>query len=224
MHPKLSILIATTEERRGMYYELMTEFENQIKAEEYNNGSVLIDSSLSTWRNCTGKDVEVISVSDNKGISIGRKRQVLLDMAVGEWVVFFDDDDWPASNYVELILSNMSDSVDCMGIKVKMTTNGLNEQTCLHRLGRPWAESKEGYDYIRPIIHFNPVRRELALQAGFRDMRFGEDRDYADRLNRLVRNEVFIDEWLFHYRYTTKQPHNEKYGVVQRGGRHGRKR
>lgn len=207
---KLSILICTTTERVPLFTDLLHEFDKQLQEREGwtakgNAGSEIVYRKTN--------EAELIALCDNKEMTIGAKRQRLLEMAQGDWIVYFDDDDMPAPNYVNLILSHMSDQVDCMGIKVKMTTNGLNEQTCLHRLGRKWAESKEGYDYVRPIIHFNPVRRSLALKAGFKDIRFGEDRDYSDRLNKLVKKEAFIDEWLFHYRYSNKQPHNEKYGI-----------
>lgn len=215
---KLSILICTTTERIPLFDELLHEFDKQLQER---SGWIARGNAGAEQVYRKTDEVELIALCDNKEMTIGAKRQRLLELSQGEWIVFFDDDDMPASNYIDLILSHMSNSVDCMGIKVKMTTNGLNEQTCLHRLGRKWAERQEGYDYIRPIIHFNPVRRVLALKAGFKDIRFGEDRDYSDRLNRLVKKEAFIDEWLFHYRYSNKQPHNLKYGI--KGGKYGRK-
>ncbi len=207
---KLSILIATTTDRVGLFDELLHKFDKQLQERV---GWIAKGNSGSDVVHRVTDEVELIALCDDKQMSIGRKRQQLLYMASGEWIVFFDDDDDPAPNYVDLILSHMTDEYDCMGIKVKMTTNGTNEQTCLHRYGRKWAENQEGYNYVRPIIHFNPVRRILALKAGFKDLRFGEDRDYSDRLNRLVKKEIFIDEWLFHYRYSNKMPHNLKYGI-----------
>jgi len=210
MHQLLSILIATTTDRIGLFDELLHKFDKQLQER---SGWIAKGNAGADITHRITDQVELIALCDNKQMSIGRKRQQLLNMAKGEWIVFFDDDDDPNENYVQMILDKISPQYDCMGIKVKMTTNGVNEQTCLHRFGRPWAENKEGYDYIRPIIHFNPVRRELALKAGFKDLRYGEDKDYSDRLNKIVKKEVFIDEWLFHYRYSNKMPHNLKYGI-----------
>lgn len=189
--PFLSILIASIEERSNQLKELLAKFERQ-----------------------RGPLVEIVTCIDNKEMSIGKKRQQLLEASRGKWIVFFDDDDDPAGYYVRSILQTGQDpSIDCMGINGIMSTNGMNMQTWCHRLGYPWAENQKGFDYIRPIIHFNPVLRSKALQAGFKDMRFGEDRDYADRLNKLLTKEAYIESPLFHYRYSNKIEHNKKYGI-----------
>jgi hypothetical protein len=48
------------------------------------------------------------------------------------------------------------------------------------------------------------VKRDKALLAGFKDLKFGEDMDYAERLNKILTKEFYIKEPLFHYRYTRK--------------------
>lgn len=198
----LSILICSIEERRDKLEGLLLLLGSQI-------------TKLHGWAT-----IEIIHITDNKEMSIGSKRQKLLEKAKGDWIVFFDDDDLPAYNYIELILDAIisNKDIDCIGIRGIMTTDGKNNKTWCHRLGYKiqgdgHTPHKSGYDYVRPIIHFNPVKREKALQAGFKDMRFGEDMDYASRLNPLLTKEFFIDEILFHYRYSTDQPHNKKYGV-----------
>lgn len=195
----LSVLIATVEGRKKEFELLEKEFYRQR-------------NRLS----CPG-DVEIISMCDNKEMSIGLKSQKMLESSSGLWVNRFDDDDWPMHNYLQLILNGTRvPGIDCMGINGIMTTNGKNQQRWCHRLGYGWHEGafakRKGFDYLRPIIHFNPVLREKALQAGFKDMRFGEDRDYADRLNKLLTREYYISEPLFHYRYKTEE-FKKKYGI-----------
>lgn len=167
------------------------------------------------------EEVEILTEVDNKEISVGAKRQKLLERAKGKWVVWFDDDDIPSQRYIKLIIDAITNNkdIDCIGIRGLMTTNGGNPKTWLHRLGYKIegdgnTPTKYGYDYVRPIIHFNPVLRSKALIAGFKDMRYGEDMDYAERLNKLLTKEYFIDEELFHYNYTSTVPHNKKYGIV----------
>ena len=185
--PLLSILVCSVEERRSMMEILVGEFMRQIS-----DGTA---------------HVEVMTFIDNKEISIGQKRQLALQAAHGKWIVFFDDDDWPYGHYIdEVVKAIESDpAADCVGVNIDMTTNGMKPQRCLHRFGLVWENKygKDGWDYHRNITHFNPVLRELALKAGFKDMRFGEDRDYCDRLNPLLTREVYIELPLFHYRYTT---------------------
>lgn len=193
---KLSILICTTIDRRPMFDVLHAEF----------------------FRQTAGKPVEVLYLEDNKEISVGKKRQNLLEMAKGEYIVYFDSDDFPSPTYVDDILLALSPGYrqpapDCVGFMIHMTTNGTKPQTCCHSLKyKRWASNVDHFDYVRSVTHFNPVRRELALQVGFEDMRFGEDKVYSDKITPLCQTEAFIPKKLFHYRYT-KQDHNERYGI-----------
>ena len=82
----LSILIPSINERAGMLAGLLRKLEEQINL-------------------CQAKDKVEIRVSiDNKEKSTGKKRNELLNEALGEWVVFADDDDELADCYVEEIL------------------------------------------------------------------------------------------------------------------------
>lgn len=188
---KLSILIATTVDRRNLFVPLYCEL----------------------FKQSFGLPVEIIYLEDNKEISIGTKRQKLLEMASGEYIVFFDSDDEPMPYYVSEILQAIETNPDCVGLKISMTTNGVNPQTCFHSRNYPTWYSAFPFHY-RNVTHFNPVKRELALQVGFKDMRFGEDKEYADRLTPLCNTEVFIDKPIFHYKFINNiQSHNQKYGI-----------
>ena len=164
-------------------------------------------------------EVEVLTEVDNKEISIGLKRQKLLEKAKGKFIVFFDDDDMPYYHYVRNILCAIKThtDIDCIGVKIDMTTNGGNPQKCSHCLqNKVWrnGEVGEDFDYYRNITHFNPVLREKALLAGFKDLRFGEDIDYCNRLNPLLSKEHILENPIFHYKYTNSQEHNKKYGIA----------
>lgn len=188
---KLSILICTTLDRREMFEALMAELTKQAE----------------------GKPVEILFEEDNKEISVGEKRQKLLERAAGEYIVYFDSDDFPMEDYVDAILNALEHNPDCVGFLIHMTTNGERPQTCCHSLRyKVWRDNVDGYDYVRNVSHFNPCRRDLALKVGFKPMRFGEDKEYADRVTKLCKTEVFINKRLFHYRYTTSLSYEEKYG------------
>lgn len=195
-NPVLSILIATTICRRELFKKLWLEFFLQTK----------------------DLPVEVLYEEDNKTISVGAKRQKLLERAKGEYIVFFDSDDWPMPNYVSEMLEALERKPDCVGFLIYMTTNGKRPQVCCHSLQYPvWkGDGKikiDGYDYVRNVTHFNCVRRDLALQVGFKDLRFGEDKIYSDAVTKLCETEVFINKKLFHYRYSTAVPFKKKYGI-----------
>lgn len=190
--PILSILICTTLDRRELFKKLYYEFFVQTK----------------------DLPVEVLFEEDNKELSIGAKRQKLLLRAQGTYICYFDSDDWPFEWYVSDILKALEQGPDCVGFLIHMTTNNTNSKVCCHSLRyKKWAEKKDGYDYVRSVTIFNPVKREIALQAGFKPLRYGEDHDYSDRVTPLCKKEVFIDKKLFHYRYSNKEPHAKKYGI-----------
>lgn len=192
----LSILVCTVLERIKQFKELREEFERQI-------GDL---------------PVEFLYEQDNKQISVGAKRQKLLNRSKGHYIVFFDDDDWPEPYYVAMIIDALKTYPDCLGYPIRMTTNMGREQMCCHSLRYPvWKENVDGYDYVRNITHFNVVRRDQAILIGFQDKRFGEDRIYSDALTeRLLKYgmiEEFIPHVMFHYRYSSRVPHKKKYGI-----------
>jgi len=196
MKNRLSILIATTIDRRNEFHTLYETFTSMIKKFKYDDL------------------VEIFFLEDNKEISIGLKRQKLLEQSKNEYIVYFDSDDIPREAYLPKIITAIQENPDCVGFLINMTTNGQNNQTCCHSLKyKVWAEKQDGYDYVRNVTHFNPVKRELAIQVGFQDLRYGEDKLYADALTNLCSKEVFINEFLFDYRYSNHIPHNEKYGI-----------
>lgn len=200
-----AILIATVNERQHLFRLLVNELTRQI------NSLNLQD------------EIILISKCDNKEMSIGKKSQLLLEEAQKEgceYVNRFDDDDFPHSNYISDIYDAIKDSqVDCVGILINMTTNGMRPQICCHSLKyhwiKSWGEGKniDGYNYVRNVTHFNPVKLKHALKVGFEDKRFGEDEPYAYKLTALCKTEAFLPRPVMQYRYSTAQVHNVKYGI-----------
>lgn len=188
VEPVLSILICTLDDRLNEYMKLILELVEQIK-------------------NKIGV-VEVLVESDNGEISTGAKRNLLLQRARGKYVCWVDDDDEISPYYVEEILKGAEMDCDCMGILGYMTTNGADE------IG--WELSKDFENdtitrngkrfYIRKTNHIAPVKRELALLTMFPDISNGEDKDYSDRLNPLLKTEYKITmPDMYHYKYITRQ-------------------
>lgn len=191
---RLSILICTVHERKQMFDELYRELQRQALT--------------------FGDQVQILFKADNKQISVGAKRQKLLEESIGDYVLYCDDDDLVYPCFVSDIMTAIESNPDCVGIQIDMTTNGEKPQLCCHSLRYPeWANNRDGYDYVRNVTHRNPVKRELAIQVGFEDMRFGEDKKFSDRVTKLCQTEVFIDHPVFHYRYTNNMSHRRKYGI-----------
>ena len=166
-----------------------------------------------------GDRVQGYSMCDDKTMSIGAKRQKLLDAAIQTHVVFFDDDDWPYPHYVADIMSALASDPDCVGQVIDMTYDGQPSVQCVHSLRfKTWSEAPvktPGYGrvFLRNVTHRNPCRTSIARQVGFPDLRFGEDKVYSDGVTALCKTEVMVERPGFVYRYSSKEPHNLKYGI-----------
>ena len=175
---KLSILIATMPSRQLKFENLLYILEEQCG------------------------DVEIISDGE-MGYNIGAKRNLLVKRALGEYIVFVDDDDFVSDDYIEKILAATESKPDCIGISGTIKINGGAEQQ--------WHISKDygsWYEnsciYYRTPNHISPVRRELALQVGFKEISFGEDYDYSKRLLPLLKTEVKVPGNIYLYDYYDK--------------------
>jgi len=187
---KLSILIATVPERQKTFN--------------------LITLSLLEQQT---QSVQILSDNASRGeISIGAKRQRLLNRAEGDYVVFIDDDDVIMPNYIELILKALTTNPDCIDLNILMLTEGQNPQMCYHHLkNKAWHQV--GKEYFRGVTQFNPVKREIALKVGFPNLRFGEDQPYSNGITSLCKTSVLITEIIYLYNFSRKESHNQKYGI-----------
>lgn len=145
--------------------------------------------------------VEVLTESDNREITTGAKRNILLSRATGKYVAFVDDDDTIFPQYVPEMLKAMSGNPDAVGFKGWITWNGGQRKEW--RISKNYQYTQVGNVFYRYNNHLSPVRREIALQIGYPDLTYGEDKDYADRLHNsgLIKTEVFINKFLYHYDY-----------------------
>lgn len=176
---QLSILIATMPVRSNKLANLRAVLDRQLTSE-----------------------VEVITdISMN--YNIGTKRNKLLALASGKYVVFQDDDDSISTDYIEKILEACKSDCDCIGISGVITTNGTGErQWHISKDFQMWFE-RLGV-YYRTPNHISPVKRELALAAGFPEISFAEDYEYSMRLLPMLKTECKIPGILYYYRFEKK--------------------
>ena len=58
------------------------------------------------------KDIEILSLVDNKVMSIGRKKNLLIQMARGKYVTVLDDDDYFSDNYIAGMRATIQKIID----------------------------------------------------------------------------------------------------------------
>lgn len=138
---------------------------------------------------------------DNLETIYGEKCQKLLESSSADYVSFLDDDDWIEPDFVSTIMKALEHKPDYVGFKVRFTVDGQWVMPVLHTLESDgWIDAPDAL--YRDIVHFNPIRRDLAMQSHW-EGGDGADRRWAERLREkeCVKSEVFIDREMHHYRH-----------------------
>jgi glycosyltransferase involved in cell wall biosynthesis len=180
MTPTWDILICSILHRTDMLDELLGELERQL---------------------VPGVGVRVFR--DNLETVYGEKCQRLLNASTADYVSFLDDDDWIAPDFIASIMEAFEQEPDYVGFKVRYTVDGHPQVPVFHTLKYGgWVNNPEAL--YRDIVHFNPIRRDLAIQGQW-EGGDGADRRWADQIRALgiVKDEVYIDRELHHYRNRT---------------------
>lgn len=185
---KLSILICTLESRRWFLDKLMYQLKSQQTS-----------------------DVEILIWKDGGDLTIGEKRNKLLEKASGDYICFVDDDDNVSEQYVNLILNAIKTEPDCVGIKLLHYNDDVLAGLTTHSLtydswwDEPNKDNAALTNYYRNPNHLNPIKTSLARSVGFKHLDFGEDHDYSKRILPFLKNEIMIDEYIYEYRYRTNK-------------------
>jgi hypothetical protein len=176
----ISVLICTIPNRHEQFMTLLDDIENHKKNTDLRI-QVLFDSRTD--------------------ISIGKKRNDLLNRATGNYVAFIDDDDKITPDYFkvvkEAIESGDYDSISLIG---RYYINNVYQRTFYHSIKYDeWFDDKDGY--YRPPNHLNPIKNLIVRQIMFSDMSHGEDKDFSMRLKEkeLIKSEYVHDNIQYLY-------------------------
>jgi glycosyltransferase involved in cell wall biosynthesis len=188
---KLSILIPSLIERKTSLDQLTQELDRQIGK----------------------RSVQVLHLSDDRQMSIGQKRNMLLMQSTGEYVSFVDDDDLVSSDYIEKTLAALSKNPDCSSLTGQIVFSDGYSRPFIHSLKyEKWIDDHEGKVYYRPPNHLNAVKRQFAIQVGFPSINSGEDRWFSIGIKPYLKKEEWIDGIIYNYRCrkTFEETHNNK--------------
>lgn len=140
---------------------------------------------------------------DNLEATYGEKAAALLASSAADYVSYIDDDDMPAPDYVARITAALAEGPDYVGYPVRWTIDGELQRPVEHSLrhGR-WENLPDML--VRDISEKNPLRRELAW-TGVWVGGYAAEQQWAAgvRASGLVKTEVWIDEPMYYYQYST---------------------
>jgi hypothetical protein len=177
---KLSILICSVEntERQENLNKLIHELNNQICS------------------NYADNIVEILVEKDNGTMSVGAKRNLLIDKANGEYICFIDDDDFIAQNYLNLILQNLTK--DILIIRIEHKINGKKGKEIQPSLYIDNLETNE-LIFRANHLHLCPHLKMKASWVKFQEINFAEDLDYSQRLIPFIENYESITDAIYIY-------------------------
>lgn len=166
-------------------------------AERYDNFAVSIQRQIYDQVNRLNnpQSVEVIVLTDNRQMTIGAKRNHLVNMASGRYTVFVDDDDEVSTDYVASLLDATASGADVLTFNLEYRLNGKKQRVIRHSLSYT-DDNRRGLNTPR---HTSAVRRDIAVKLSFVESSYGEDSDWAKRLLRVAKTEHVVDRVLYVY-------------------------
>jgi glycosyltransferase involved in cell wall biosynthesis len=142
--------------------------------------------------------IEILILVDNKKMMLGTKRNKMLEIAQGEYVVFADDDDVLESDYLLSLLKATETNCDIITFQVRVTLNGEPPKICYY--SKDYEADYNTHDsYHRLPNHIMCVKKDLAMAVKYRPILYGEDADYSKRLKAHLKTEHSIDKVLYNY-------------------------
>jgi len=178
--PKLSILICSLIERNKTFLpNLLDTLNLQIQ----------------------DKPVEVLILSDNACRPVGTKRNDMINLSNGEYICFIDDDDRVSDDYIDLILKEIEDSnTDVVVFNAEISFDGINPK--LVRYGKEFDYCEKEDAYYRHPNHLM-VHKKSNIKEFFKDVKFGEDDEWAFRQLQNIQTQRRIEKVLYFYDYKT---------------------
>lgn len=179
---KLSILVPTVPSRLNFFYpRIMTQLLQQC---------VLYPQ------------VEIIGLFDNKKRTVGEKRQDLLNIAKGEYLVFIDDDDRIADDYISSIMDALekNPNTDCVVFDcICCIENGSLKQLCKYGIEFEYGDILDGLEWRGKPAHTMVYKSSIAKRHSFISSNFGEDVDWVKRACLEIKIQTRIDKVLYYY-------------------------
>jgi hypothetical protein len=175
MNILLTIAIPTIESRSECFNKLLTEIEKQTKL--------------------YGESIEIISLCDNKEMTIGEKRNKLNEMAKGKYVVQWDDDDWICEDGIDLIMEGINMDYDC----VTYNSPVFKERLVMGRIYNYSIKNYYSYDKKSDTFFLSAdqkcvIKKNIIDKVKFREIRYQEDLQFLYDIHPFLKTEYKIEK------------------------------
>lgn len=181
----ISILIPTMTPRKALFAQVLNEIKRQAAE-------------------CPEIRTEILWESDNGELTLGQKRNVLVDRCSGKYHCFIDDDDILAPYYLRTFVPMIRSGIDydCASFVGAHYMRGIFNKLFHHSLAYSrWAETSDRF--IRTISPMNLIKTDIVRRVRYKDIRNTEDHEFSIRLmdSGLLKTEYAIDPSrpIYHY-------------------------
>jgi hypothetical protein len=143
--------------------------------------------------------IDIVTNFDHREKSIGKKREELLQGALGKYMSFIDDDDQITDAYVEDLRDTIAGGYNVMRLRGQ-----IQQYTFTHSLENTLSGMMaRGEVFLRPPNHLNPMMTDVAKLVHFGDAVRGEDLDWTIRMAKrgFLEREFRSDPSRIHYIY-----------------------
>jgi hypothetical protein len=192
---KLSILIPSTHTRVKTF---LPKIQDQIFG-QYNELSAFDQ-----------QQVEIIILTDTKSVMLGEKRNRLVDMAQGEYVVFVDDDDVISDDYIKTLFAATKKGADVISFTAMVSLNGETAKPCYYS-----KDNRKDYNtndaYYRIPNHICCIKKESALKSSFPNIQYGEDSAFSKLLLPHLKTELKLDKILYYYNFNSETTETQEH-------------
>lgn len=186
----LSVLIATTPDRKEMTDVLLSRLEVQREF---------------IHRNWLSGHIEFV-VDDSKrfldgGLSIGKKREALVQRATGYYLCFLDSDEDIAGNYLQVLVKLAETRADVLTFR---SLANLDNYWCLVDMSLNHKVNEETSDdkiCNRMPWHVCAVKSHLAKVHSFEDTNYGEDWNWFEKVLTGCKTEAKSDAIIHMYKH-----------------------
>jgi len=144
--------------------------------------------------------IEIIVLTDNKQMMLGHKRNTMIDIAQGNYIVFVDDDDRIADDYISELLNATAKGTDAIVFTAMVSLNGEPAKPCYYSKVHRRDYNKPDA-YYRIPNHICCVKKSVSLKSSFPNILYGEDAGYGKVLLPNIKTEHVIDKVLYYYDY-----------------------
>ena len=148
-------------------------------------------------------DVEILGLYDNKLQPTGSKRNRLINIARGKFIVFIDDDDSIAEDYISSITESIVQypDVDCILFDF-LTTNKVSGEKILGSCSIKYNYYKqEGTFWFGKPFHIMAWRTELARKHAYKDITINGDINWSSRAYYDIKKEARINKTLYYVNF-----------------------